>query len=173
MPEIDPKWLFLGVSGSLEPQGCSCWCKMVPGHWYTVPHYATALPGSIVDFKIPNLAKIWPEMAKKCSFWVVFWEFLPPRSPGGVQVGPRWWQATGILSHSMPQPSQVPLWTLKYQIWRKFCQKCSKSNHFGQYFGGFCLPGAPGVFKLVHDGGRTLVYCPTLCHSPTRFHCGL
>ena len=87
MPEIDPEWLFSGVSGSQGPQGCSCWSKMVPGHWYTVPHYATALPGSIVDFKIPNLAKIWPEMDKKCSFWVVFWGFLSPRGPRGVQVG--------------------------------------------------------------------------------------
>ena len=119
MPEIDPKWLFSGVSGSQGPQGCSCWSKMVPGHWYTVPHYATALPGSIVDFKIPNLAKIWPEMAQKCSFWVVFWGFLAPRGPRGVQVGPRWWQDTGILSHTMPQPSQVPLWALKSQIWAK------------------------------------------------------
>ena len=119
MPEIDPKWLFSGVSGSQGPQGCSCWSKMVPGHWYTVPHYATALPGSIVDFKIPNLAKIWAEMAKKCSFWVVFWGFLSPWGPRGVQVGPRCWQATGILSHTMPQPSQVPLWALKSQIWAK------------------------------------------------------
>ena len=43
-----------GSSGSQEPLGA---VKMVPGHWYTVPHYATALPGSIVDFKIPNLGK--------------------------------------------------------------------------------------------------------------------
>ena len=134
MPESDPKWLFLGVSGSLEPQGCSCWCKMVPGHWYTVPHYATALPGSIVDFKIPNLAKIWPEMAQKCSFWVVFWGFLSPWGPRGVQVGPRCWQATGIMSHTMPQPSQVPLWALKSQIWSKIWPEmpltCSIFAHY-------------------------------------------
>ena len=110
---------ILGVSASQKPQGCSSWSTMVAGHWYTVPLYTTALPGSIVGFKIPNLAKIWAEMAKKCSFWVVFWGFLSPWGPRGVQVGPRCWQATGILSHTMPQPSQVPLWALKSQIWAK------------------------------------------------------
>ena len=123
-----PKILIPGcILGFLAPrglQGCSRWSQMVPGCWYTVPHYATALPGSIVDFKIPNLAKIWPEMAQKCSFWVVFWGFLAPRGPRGVQVGPRWWQDTGILSHTMPQPYQVPLWALKSQLWQKFGQKC-------------------------------------------------
>ena len=121
---------ILGVSGSQGPQGCSSWSTMVAGHWYTVPHYATALPGSIVDFKIPNLAKIWPEMFKKCSFWVVFWGFLPPRSPRGVQVGPRWWQDTGILSHTLPQPSQVLLWALKSQIWAK---NLARNAHFGRF----------------------------------------
>ena len=107
---------------------------MVAGHWYTVPHYATALPGSIVGFKIPTLANIWPEMPLNCSFWVVFWWFLPPRSPRGVQVGPRWWQATGILSHTMPQPYQVPLWALKSQIWTKNLARNAPPNaHFGRF----------------------------------------
>ena len=134
MPESDPKWLFFGVSGSLEPQGCSSWSTMVAGHWYTVPHYATALPGSIVGFKIPTLANIWPEMPLNCSFWVVFWWFLPPRSPRGVQVGPRCWQDTGILSHTMPQPYQVPLWALKSQIWTKNLARNAPPNaHFGRF----------------------------------------
>ena len=60
---------ILGVSASQKPQGCSSWSTMVAGHWYTVPLYTTALPGSIVGFKIPTLAKIWPEMPLKCSLW--------------------------------------------------------------------------------------------------------
>ena len=78
-------------------------------------------------------------MAQKCSFWVVFWGFLSPWGPRGVQVGPRCWQATGILSHTMPQPSQVPLWALKSQIWakkwREVAQICS--------FWGFLSPWGP------------------------------
>ena len=72
---------ILGVSGSQGPLGCSSWSKMVPGHWYTVPHYATALPGCILGFKIPNLVKIWPEMPQRCSFWGVFWGHRAPRGP--------------------------------------------------------------------------------------------
>ena len=62
MLESDPKWLFWGLAGSQEPQGRSSWSKMVPGHWYNVPHYATALPGRIVGFKIPKLGKMWPRI---------------------------------------------------------------------------------------------------------------
>ena len=68
-------------------------------------------------------------MFKKCSFWVVFWGFLSPWGPRGVQVGQRWWQDTGILSHTMPQPSQVPLWALKSQIWAKIWPEMPP--HFG------------------------------------------
>ena len=60
-----PKILIPGcILGFLAPRGsrgCSRWSKMVPGHCYTVPHYATDLPGCIVDFKIPNWVKIWPK----------------------------------------------------------------------------------------------------------------
>ena len=97
-----PKMLILGVWVSQGPWGCSSQSKMVPGHWYTVPHYATSLPGCIVGFKIPNWVKIWPEMPLKCSFWGVFWGFWAPRGPRGVQVCPRWFQATATLSHTMP-----------------------------------------------------------------------
>ena len=65
MLESDPKWLFWGLAGSQEPQGRSSWSKMVPGHWYNVPHYATALPAGILGFKFPKSAKIWPEMTQK------------------------------------------------------------------------------------------------------------
>ena len=133
---------ILGVSVSLGPQGCSSWSMMVAGHGYTVPHYATALPGSIVGFKIPTLANIWPEMPLNCSFWVVFWWFLPPRSPRGVQVGPRWWQATGILSHTIPQLSQLALWVLNSQNRKKSGQKWPKNRHLGVYLGGLTLPGS-------------------------------
>ena len=66
MLESDPKWLFWGLAGSQEPQGRSSWSKMVPGHWYNVPHYATALPGCIEGFENPksgeNLARNAPKM---------------------------------------------------------------------------------------------------------------
>ena len=65
MLESDPKWLFWGLAGSQEPQGRSSWSKMVPGHWYNVPHYATALPAGILGFKFPKSGKIWPEMTQK------------------------------------------------------------------------------------------------------------
>ena len=65
MLESDPKWLFWGLAGSQEPQGRSSWSKMVPGHWYNVPHYSTALPAGILGFKFPKLGKIWPEMTQK------------------------------------------------------------------------------------------------------------
>ena len=80
----------------------------------------------------PSQVPLWAfksEICKKCSFWVVFWGFLAPRGPRGVQVGPRWWQDTGILSHTMPQPSQVPLWALKSQIWAKIWPEMPP--HFG------------------------------------------
>ena len=112
-----PKMLILGVWVSRGPWGCSSQSKMVPGHWYTVPHYATALPGCILGFKIPNLVKIWPEMPQRCSFWGVFWGYRAPRGPAAVQVGPSLFQTTGTMSQTMPQPSQVVFWALKSQIW--------------------------------------------------------
>ena len=120
-PEMPLKCSFWGVFWGFRaprgPRGCSSWSKMVPGHWYTVPHYATALPGCILGFKIPNLVKIWPEMPQRCSFWGVFWGYRAPRGPAAVQVGPRLFQTTGTMSQTMPQPSQVVLWALKSQIW--------------------------------------------------------
>ena len=77
MLKSDPKWIFWGFWSPRGPWGCSSWSKMVPGHWYTVPHYATALPGCILGFKIPNLVKIWPEMPQRCSFW----GYRAPRGP--------------------------------------------------------------------------------------------
>ena len=41
------------------------------------------------------------------------------------------------------------------------------------FWGVVGLPGPPRVFKLVQDGSRPLVQCPTLCYSPPRSHCGL
>ena len=40
------------------------------------------------------------------------------------------------------------------------------------FWGVVGLPGPPGVFKLVQDGSRPLVQCPTLCHSPPSWHFG-
>ena len=65
MLESDPKWLFWGLAGSQEPQGRSSWSKMVPGHWYNVPHYATDLPAGTLGFEFPKSGKIWPEMTQK------------------------------------------------------------------------------------------------------------
>ena len=50
-----------GSSGSQEPLGVF---KMVPGHWYTVPHYVTAIPVGILGFKITNLARNAPKIEK-------------------------------------------------------------------------------------------------------------
>ena len=46
-----------------------------------------------------------------------------PRSPRGVQVAPRWFLATGTMSHTMPQPSQLALWALNSQNREKSGQK--------------------------------------------------
>ena len=56
---------------------------MVPGHWYTVPHYATALPGSIVDFKIPNLGK---KFGQKLPKYAHFGGFCLPGAKKVVQL---------------------------------------------------------------------------------------
>ena len=60
---------------------------MVPGHWYTVPHYATDLPGCIVGFK---MLKIWPEMPLKKG----------EGSKNALMLG---WN---FLDHNLPQHSQ-------------------------------------------------------------------
>ena len=64
-----------------------------------------------------------------------------PRSPRGVQVGPRWFLATGTMSHTMPQPSQLAFWVLNSQNREKSGQKWPKNRHFGVYFGGLTFPG--------------------------------
>ena len=89
MPEIDPEWLFSGFSASQGPQGCSCWSKMVPGHWYTVPHYVAALPARILGFKITNLAKNAPKIVILSCILVVVGLQRPPVMFKLVQNGPR------------------------------------------------------------------------------------
>ena len=58
-----------------------------------------------------------------------------------IQMGVNWSQATGTMSHTIPQPSQLAFWVLNSQNWEKSGQKWPKNRHFGVYFGGLTLPG--------------------------------
>ena len=96
-----------------------------------------------------------------------------PRSPRGVQVGPRWFLATGTMSHTIPQPSQLAFWVLNSQNREKSGQKWPKNRHFGVYFGGLTLPGPTMRIQIGVSWSQALVHCPALSYIPPWLHCWL
>ena len=54
-----------------------------------------------------------------------------------IQMGVNWSQATGTMSHTIPQLSQLALWVLNSQNRKKSGPQCPQNRHFG----GATLPG--------------------------------
>ena len=72
-----------------------------------------------------------------------------PRDPRGVQVGQRWFQTTGTMSHTMPEPSQVALWALSPKICKNKAQNDPKIIILGCILGVSGSQGPPYPFKLA------------------------
>ena len=70
----------------------------------------------------------WP---KNRHFGVYFGGLTLPGPTMRIQMGVNWSQATGILSHTIPQLSQLALWVLNSQNREKSGQKWPKNRHFG------------------------------------------
>ena len=88
------------------------WCKLVPGHWYTVPHYVTAIPAGILGFKITNLARNAPKMVILSCILVVVGLQRPPVMFKLVQNGPRPLHSGAKSTSSGPTGCLKTNWTL-------------------------------------------------------------
>ena len=101
----------------------------------------------------------WP---KNRHLGVYFGGLTLPGPTMRIQMGVNWSQATGILSHTIPQLSQLALWVLNSKNRKKSGQKWPKNRHLGVYFGGFAAPRTP---KSVPSWSKVAPGPGTLSHT--------